>query len=546
MFRTALHLAILALGLALGSTAPAQAAKRVALLVGNGAYEHVPRLKTAVNDARALGMVLRKLDFSVVIAENQSRLSLSEALLAFDKAIEPGDVAFLFFAGHGFEIHGQNYLLPVDVPGAGEGQEELIVDAAFTAERLVGRMQGRGARTVILVLDACRNNPFERPGGRGIGGNGGLAPMTPVDGVFIVFAAGAKQIALDRLALNEKAQNSLFTRNLLQQLAEPGLTLVQIAKRLQTDVRRMAATVGHEQTPAYYDQVVGDIVLNLAPGAAAQPQAAAEAPVRVAILPPGLARPLLQPEIDGTQPEAPANPAIEELDALAAAKSWRELHTHLLAVKPTSRDAHWADLVEQAAIGELTRLSSSLDHVTERLAVAERYDSAFPSLRNSQKFLALRASIGLDASRRCFERVSPLADLTYCYNRLESFVRAAPRNADLARDAARLVNRYFNRSAQAAFYALAVEAPEGVSVCAEPYLAETLIAALWQTPGEEAAKAGATVANACWETVGAAIVAQVAREGANSYYLNNACPALMTRNALTGLRAARCQEAMAQ
>ena len=193
-------LAILALSVAIGFATTARAEKRVALLVGNNAYQNVPRLQTAVNDARAVGAALRGLGFTVILAENQSRRAMSEALLAFDKAIEPGDIALFFFAGHGFEIRGQNYLLPTDIPEVREGQEELIRDSAFPADRIIDRLQARGARTSVLVLDACRNNPFDRPGGRGLKGSGGLAAMTPAEGVFIMFSAGAKQTALDRLS----------------------------------------------------------------------------------------------------------------------------------------------------------------------------------------------------------------------------------------------------------------------------------------------------------------------------------------------------------
>src|SRR5262249_29255540 len=171
-----------------------------------------------------------------------------------------------FFAGHGFEIHGQNFLLPTDVPAATEGQEELVRDAAFAVERIVDRLQVRGARIAVLVLDACRHNPFERTGTRSMRGTGGLAPITPSEGVFVVFSAGAKQTALDRLTASDPDPNSVFTRNFVRQLATPALTLVQIAKRTQIDVKQLAATVRHEQTPAYYDQIVGDVVFKLASG----------------------------------------------------------------------------------------------------------------------------------------------------------------------------------------------------------------------------------------------------------------------------------------
>lgn len=153
--------------------------------------------------------------------------------------LSPGDTAFFFFAGHGFEINGQNYLLPTDIAAVTQGQEELIRDGAFAAERVISRLQTRGARTSIFVFDACRNNPFEATGTRALGGSGGLAPISPPEGVFVIFSAGAKQTALDRLNDNDPNPNSVFTRSFVRELAQPGLNLVQIAKRTQSDVRQM-------------------------------------------------------------------------------------------------------------------------------------------------------------------------------------------------------------------------------------------------------------------------------------------------------------------
>src|SRR5262249_23926320 len=150
----------------------------------------------------------RKLGFRVFVGENRSRRSMSEALLAFDRTIEFGDTALFFLAGHGFEIHGQNYLLPGDVPAAAEGQEVLVRDASFAVERIIDELQAQRARIVVLVLDACRNNPFERPGTRAVRGASGLAAMTPSEGVFVVFSAGAKQTALDRLGKDDPNPNS--------------------------------------------------------------------------------------------------------------------------------------------------------------------------------------------------------------------------------------------------------------------------------------------------------------------------------------------------
>jgi hypothetical protein len=271
----------------LTQAAPAQAEKRVALVIGNNDYKNVPKLQKAVNDARTMGDTLKQLGFSVMVAENQTRQAFSQTLLQFDATIQPGDTAFFFFAGHGFEIAGQNFLLPTDVPAATEGQEELVRDASILADRVVERLQRRGTRTAILVFDACRNNPFERSGTRAVAGGGGLAPMTQLpEGVFSVFSAGPRQTALDRLSNNDDNPNSVFTRTFAKELLKPGDNLVQVAQRTRRVVSEMADTVHHKQIPVYFDQMVDDVFLNglaKAPAEAAKPS---EAATKVAALPP--------------------------------------------------------------------------------------------------------------------------------------------------------------------------------------------------------------------------------------------------------------------
>jgi hypothetical protein len=269
------------------SAAPAHAEKRVALVIGNNDYKNVPKLQKAVNDARTMGDTLKQLGFSVMVAENQTRQAFSQTLLQFDKTIDPGDTAFFFFAGHGFEIAGQNFLLPTDVPAATEGQEDLVRDASILADRVVERLQRRGTRTAILVFDACRNNPFERSGTRAVAGGGGLAPMTQLpEGVFSVFSAGPRQTALDRLSNNDDNPNSVFTRTFAKELLKPGDNLVQVAQRTRRVVSEMADTVHHKQIPVYFDQMVDDVFLNGAVKAPAEAAKPAEAPTKVAALPP--------------------------------------------------------------------------------------------------------------------------------------------------------------------------------------------------------------------------------------------------------------------
>jgi uncharacterized caspase-like protein len=281
--------ALLACGLlacSMALTAPALAAKRVALVIGNNDYKNVPKLQKAVNDARTMGDTLKQLGFTVMLAENQNRQQFSQTLLAFDSAVEAGDTAFFFYAGHGFEIAGQNFLLPTDVPAATEGQEELVRDASILADRIIERLQNKKARTSILVFDACRNNPFERSGTRAVAGGGGLAPMTQLpEGVFSVFSAGPRQTALDRLSNDDVNPNSVFTRTFSKELLQPGENLVQVAQHTRRLVSEMAETVKHKQIPVYFDQMVDDVFLN---GVAKGPDAAkpADPPQKVAALPP--------------------------------------------------------------------------------------------------------------------------------------------------------------------------------------------------------------------------------------------------------------------
>ncbi len=240
---------------------PADAAKRVALVIGNDTYESVPELQKARNDARAMANALTSLGFDVISASDVGRRAMSRALVEFERKIGPGDTALLFFAGHGFAIEGTNYLLPVDVPEAGPGEEGLVRDASFAANGLADRMRDKGAATAVMILDACRDNPFAAKGKRSLSGTRGLARMSPAEGMFVLYSAGSGQAALDRLGDNDANENSVFTRTLLVELAKPELSMVQIAKRTQVQVRKLAGKVGHEQTPAYYDQIIGDLYL---------------------------------------------------------------------------------------------------------------------------------------------------------------------------------------------------------------------------------------------------------------------------------------------
>src|SRR5262249_42364333 len=121
----------------------------------------------------------------------------------------------------------------------------------------VGDLQGRGVRVAIVVLDACRNNPFKKPGVRGVGAERGLTRIEPVRGVFSIYSAGMGQTALDRLNDADANPNSVFTRVFAPALSKPGLSLGDLAVEVREEVARLANTVSHDQLPAYYDQTIG-------------------------------------------------------------------------------------------------------------------------------------------------------------------------------------------------------------------------------------------------------------------------------------------------
>jgi peptidoglycan hydrolase-like protein with peptidoglycan-binding domain len=247
--------------LALASAGPVSAA-RLALVIGNDNYAALPNLQKAANDARAVGGALERLGFRVFLGSNLTRRQTNRLLSDFETAIQPGDETLFFFAGHGVAMGAENYLIPSDMPQPKAGEEGLIRDESHAVHDLIDRFQRRGATSAVFILDACRDNPFAATGVRSIGATRGLARVAAPRGVFVLFSAGVGQAALDRLSDADADQNSVFTRKLVPLLETPGLTHVRLAKQLQQQVSSLARTVAHDQQPAYYDQIIGDLVLN--------------------------------------------------------------------------------------------------------------------------------------------------------------------------------------------------------------------------------------------------------------------------------------------
>jgi WD40 repeat protein len=243
------------------SSVTAHAQGRVALVIGNDRYANLPpdkQLAKAVNDANAIGDALQKIGFTVIRGANLDRQSMVDRIFEFTRKIQPGDTAMLFYAGHGVAIGGGNYLLPSDVRIAGAGEEARVRNMAIGEADIVADIQERKAKVAVLVIDACRDNPFRQPGlTRSVGGDQGLTRAQEAEGVFAIYSAGFGQSALDSLGPEDKSPNSVFTRVLAPALTRPNMHLGDLMIDVREEVAQIAAGANHEQYPAYYDQTRG-------------------------------------------------------------------------------------------------------------------------------------------------------------------------------------------------------------------------------------------------------------------------------------------------
>jgi uncharacterized caspase-like protein len=235
------------------SQAPSSGGRRLALVVGNAAYSGSP-LQNPVSDARAISKVLRNLGFAVTTIENATRAAIVSAVGGFEAQIRSDDVALFYFSGHGMAMGAENYLIPIDYRAVTESEARMNAMAASDIQAVFGR-----ARISLLILDACRSNPFTAQRTA----RSGLAPMEG-RGSLVAFATGAGQTASD----NPAGANGLFTEELLIALGERGVTLREMLFRVR---QRVYDKSGGSQFPAVYDGLLGDVVLTATTTASSEP-----------------------------------------------------------------------------------------------------------------------------------------------------------------------------------------------------------------------------------------------------------------------------------
>jgi hypothetical protein len=252
-----LVVALVAIGIA-ASSSMARADKRVAFVVGNGAYRNVATLPNPPADAGAMAATLRNVGFDVVEGVNLTRDAMTEKLLDFGQRAQGADIALFYYAGHGIAINGVNYLLPVDADIKSEMDVKL--GAAINVDVSLDQTMA-DAKVKLVFLDACRDNPFtariRSASTRSVNVQAGLAEMKSGEGTLIAFATGPGQTALD----GDAGRNSPFTRALIAHISEPGVEIQQA----MTEVRaQVSEETKKAQLPWGHTNLIGSVYLNAA------------------------------------------------------------------------------------------------------------------------------------------------------------------------------------------------------------------------------------------------------------------------------------------
>ncbi|OGR36424.1 MAG: hypothetical protein A2051_00165 [Desulfovibrionales bacterium GWA2_65_9] len=201
--------------------APVQAERRVALVIGNGAYP-TAQLKNPVNDATDMAASLQRLGFEVVLLVNANQQQMDSSVREFGLKLRQGGAGLFYYAGHGLQVGGENYLVPVN---ANIQTESDVRFTCLPAGMVLGKMEDARNDLNIIILDACRNNPFARSFRSA---EQGLAKMDAPTGSLISYATAPGSVASDGAG-----KNGLFTQHLLKNMATPNLSVEEMFKRVR-------------------------------------------------------------------------------------------------------------------------------------------------------------------------------------------------------------------------------------------------------------------------------------------------------------------------
>jgi hypothetical protein len=242
-FFLALAMAVAALGSVSAPVDAATGERRIALVVGNSRYADAP-LKNPANDARAMAASLRERGFEVIVRVDATKTQMETAIIEFGEKLTEGATGLFFFAGHGMQVQGRNYMIPTD---AKLSSEQRIRLETIDIDAVLDQMQGARSKVNVVILDACRNNPFER---RFRSASGGLAQINAPEGTLIAYATAPGRVAADG-----DGTNGLYTAELLKAVNTPGMKIEDVFKQVRVNVARAS---NGAQTPWEASSLVGD------------------------------------------------------------------------------------------------------------------------------------------------------------------------------------------------------------------------------------------------------------------------------------------------
>jgi len=221
--------------------------QRVALVIGNKDYSSLNPLKNPVNDARVIKDILLKKKFNVIYLENASQMEMEESIDKFADKLKSGNgVGLFYYAGHGMEVDGVNYLIPTD---ARIPSKKYVKSKSVSTDIIVTAMEEAKNRINILILDSCRSNPFGR------GSSGGLAPINSATGIYVAYATAPHKVAQDG-----EGDNGLFTSYLVKYINEDGLKIEDVFKKVRQGVQRDS---NGNQIPWSSSSILGDFYFSL-------------------------------------------------------------------------------------------------------------------------------------------------------------------------------------------------------------------------------------------------------------------------------------------
>jgi hypothetical protein len=242
---------IVCLGLLFCSSHSALAETRIALVIGNGDYQSGSKLDNPVNDANLMTKTLRGAGFQVTKVVNADRFQMRKAMLDYSRQLTNSNtIGVFYYAGHGMQVEGQNYLLPIDASPARKDELSLHGVALSEFLRTLNSVSGSDGRLNVVILDACRNNPFAR-GWRST--NRGLATVDAPSGTLIAFATAPGDVAADGDGVN-----SPYTLALAQMIKKPGLAIEQTFKGARNLVWEWTKQSGKAQIPWESTSLRGD------------------------------------------------------------------------------------------------------------------------------------------------------------------------------------------------------------------------------------------------------------------------------------------------